>query len=83
MADQRIDFSRYTGGSDSEGVSRQQNPQREIRPQAEKERAPDYHQRSVEKKAARNGQGHGLEEGRGKRIWTTHRLQNGEATATR
>jgi hypothetical protein len=49
MADQRIDFSRSTGGPEPEDVNRHRNPQRETRPQAEKERAPDTHQRTAEK----------------------------------
>jgi len=48
MADIKIDFSRYTGGAENEDVSKKQNPQREIRPQAEKERAPDTVQRVAE-----------------------------------
>jgi hypothetical protein len=46
MADERINFSRF---AESEGVSQQQHPQRETRTQAEKERAPDYHQRAKER----------------------------------
>jgi hypothetical protein len=46
MADQRIDFSQR---AESEEVSKKQHPQRETRGQAEKERAPDYHQRVAEK----------------------------------
>lgn len=46
MADQRIDFSRNT---ESEGVSHQIQPQRETRPQVEKERAPDTTQRTAER----------------------------------
>jgi len=46
MADQRIDFSRNV---ESEGVSHQVQPQRETRPQAEKERAPDTYQRNLER----------------------------------
>jgi hypothetical protein len=46
MADQRIDFSRT---AESEGVSHQQQPERETRPQPEKERAPDYTQRRAER----------------------------------
>lgn len=49
MADQRIDYSRYTGGMESEGVSQQKHPERQTRPQAEKEKAPDYFQRSQER----------------------------------
>jgi hypothetical protein len=46
--DERIDYSRFTGGVEHEGVNRQKNPDREIRPQSEKERAPDYTQRRAE-----------------------------------
>jgi hypothetical protein len=46
MADERIDFSRV---EESEAVSHQLRPQRETRPQAEKERAPDYTQRAAER----------------------------------
>jgi hypothetical protein len=49
MADERIDYSRFTGGVEHEGVSRQKHPERETRPQAEKEHAPDYTQRVAEK----------------------------------
>jgi len=49
MADSKIDFSRFTGGAETGEVSRQQNPQREVRPQSEKERAPDYYQRTQER----------------------------------
>jgi len=49
MADERIDFSRFTRSAINEEVSKKENPQREIRPQAEKERAPDYTQRVAEK----------------------------------
>jgi hypothetical protein len=44
--DARIDYSRFT---ETEGVSRQQVPERNVRPQAEKERAPDYFQRTQER----------------------------------
>jgi hypothetical protein len=43
--DNRIDFSRYR---QSEEVSRQLDPQR-LRPQAEREHAPDYFQRRSER----------------------------------
>lgn len=43
---ERIEFSRF---AESEDVSRKQHPQRETRPQAEKERAPDYYQRTKER----------------------------------
>ena len=49
MADQRIDYSRFTGGVEPEGVSHQKHPERETRPQAEKERAPDYTRRTQER----------------------------------
>jgi hypothetical protein len=51
MADQHIDYSRYTGGVESEGVSHQKHPERHTLPQAEKERAPDYFQRSQERES--------------------------------
>ena len=45
----KIDFSRFTGiraesggRAENEQVSRHQHPERETRPQAEKERFPDY-----------------------------------------
>ncbi len=44
--DNRIEFSRF---AESEDVSRAKHPQRETRPQSEKERAPDYYQRSQER----------------------------------
>jgi hypothetical protein len=49
MADERIDFSRFTRSAVNEEVSKKENPQREIRPQTEKERAPDTTQRVAEK----------------------------------
>jgi hypothetical protein len=49
MADQRIDYSRFTGGHEPEGVSHQKHPERETRPQAEKERASDYTRRTQER----------------------------------
>lgn len=45
MSDNRIDFSRYR---ESEEVSRQADPQR-VRPQAERERVPEYFQRTKER----------------------------------
>lgn len=42
---ERIDFSRYR---ENEEVTRQIDPQR-VRPQAEREQAPDYFQRSKER----------------------------------
>jgi len=42
MADQRIDFKKE---AESEGVAYQNQPQRETRPQLEKELRPDYYQR--------------------------------------
>jgi hypothetical protein len=45
MADKLIDFSRYR---ETEEVCRQANPER-VRPQAERERAPDYSQRRSER----------------------------------
>jgi hypothetical protein len=49
MADQRIDYSRFTGVLEPEGVSHQKHPERETRPQPEKERAPDYTRRAMER----------------------------------
>lgn len=49
MADERIDFSRYTGSVESEGVSQNLHPERETRPQPVKEANPDYYRRSLEK----------------------------------
>lgn len=46
--DDRIDFSRYRDNPHHEEVSRQVDPQR-IRPQAERERVPDYFQRTKER----------------------------------
>jgi len=46
MADERIDFTR---AAESEGVSHHIHPERETRPQAEKERAPDTYQRTAER----------------------------------
>jgi hypothetical protein len=47
MANNRIDFSKYLSNTraESECVSRHMNPQRETRPQSEKEQSPDYFQR--------------------------------------
>lgn len=47
MADNRIDYSRFTGVESEE--SRAQSPARHLRPQPEKERAPDYFQRQQER----------------------------------
>jgi hypothetical protein len=47
--DDRIDFSRYRDGAYQEEVSRHKHPERETRPQPEKERAPDYFQRTRER----------------------------------
>lgn len=47
--DTRIDYSRFTGGSQSEEVARHLDPRRELRNPAEKERSPDYFQRSQER----------------------------------
>jgi hypothetical protein len=44
MADQRIDFSCRTENED-----RQLRPERETRPQVDKEKAPDYYNRQLEK----------------------------------
>ncbi len=43
------DFSKYTGSGQGEDAKREQAPQEQLRPQAEKERAPSYFQRSQEK----------------------------------
>jgi hypothetical protein len=44
-----VDFSRFTGCAESEGVSHQINPERDTRPQAERERNPDAFQRLQER----------------------------------
>lgn len=44
-----VDFSKYTGGAESEEVRRQQHPQSQVRPQSERERAPDTFQRAQER----------------------------------
>jgi hypothetical protein len=44
--DERIAYSRY---AESDEVSRQQKAERETRPQAEKERAPSFYQRTRER----------------------------------
>ena len=45
----RIDFSEFTRVQpENNEVARQMNPQRETRPQADKEQNPDYHQRKRE-----------------------------------
>jgi hypothetical protein len=56
MESKRIDFSHFTGvraasggRAETEETSKAMNPSRETRPQSEKERHPDYHQRRVEK----------------------------------
>lgn len=41
---ERIDLSRFTGVAQNEEVARQNDPRRELRPPAEKEK-PDYFQR--------------------------------------
>ena len=43
------DFSKYTGRSENEDAQRAQLPAQHLRPQAEKERAPDYFQKSQER----------------------------------
>lgn len=48
MADKIIDYSRFTGAESAEAV-RQLDPRRELRSQADKERVPDYFQRSQER----------------------------------
>jgi len=45
MADERIDFSR---AAETEAVCHQRRPERETRPQAEKERAPDTYRKTLE-----------------------------------
>jgi hypothetical protein len=48
--DPKIDLSKYVRPLPENGeVCRQITPQRETRPQAEKERAPDYFQRTQER----------------------------------
>ena len=47
--DSRIDYSRFTGGAESVEVSRQQQPQQQLRPQAEIERNPTYFQKQQER----------------------------------
>jgi len=48
----RIDFSEFTRVQpENNEVARQMNPQREARPQADKEQNPDYHQRKSETRA--------------------------------
>ena len=58
------DFSQFTG-HETEEVSKIVNPQREIRPQAEKERSPDYFQRQKEQDGRSEWSGGGWG-GRGK-----------------
>ncbi len=48
MGDEGGDFSRFTGAHDGE-VNRQLDPRRELRSPAEKERTPDYFQRTQER----------------------------------
>jgi hypothetical protein len=46
----RIDFSEFTRvHPENNEVARQMNPEREARPQADKEQNPDYHQRKSER----------------------------------
>jgi len=54
-SNQTIDLSRFTGiraesggRAENEHTSKIMNPQRELRPQSEKERFPDYQQRKSE-----------------------------------
>jgi hypothetical protein len=47
--DSRIDYSRFTGGAESAEVSRQQQPQQQLRPQLEIERNPTYFQKQQER----------------------------------
>ncbi len=47
--DDTVKFSRF---SDSDETSRQKQPERETRTQAEKERAPSFYQRSREREGA-------------------------------
>ena len=48
MADKVIDFSRFTGAQNDE-VARQNDPRREMRSPGDKERSPDYFQRTQER----------------------------------
>lgn len=43
------DFSKFTGGAESEDARRQQFPAQQLRPQSERERAPDAFQRAQER----------------------------------
>ncbi len=43
------DFSKYTRSSIEDEATRAQMPEAHLRPQAEKERAPDYFQRQQER----------------------------------
>jgi hypothetical protein len=47
----KVDFSRFTGSrtAESDEVARQQNPQQQLRPQAEIEARPTYHQKQAER----------------------------------
>jgi hypothetical protein len=45
----QIDYSRFTGVAENQEVSRQKNPEQQLRPQAERERSPDYSQRTQER----------------------------------
>jgi hypothetical protein len=47
--DARIDFSGFTGTGESEEVTRGLDPKRELRSPSDKERTPDYFQRSQER----------------------------------
>lgn len=47
--DSRIDYSRFTGGSQSTEEGRQQEPRQQVRPQAEIERNPTYFQKQQER----------------------------------
>ena len=51
MADETIDFSRFTKNRATENVevSRQQNPQQQTRPRAEIERQPTFFQKTQER----------------------------------
>lgn len=51
---EHIEFSRF---ADSDEVRRQNEPQRETRPQPEKERHPDYFQKQQEKEGGRTWAG--------------------------
>lgn len=64
MADERIDYSSFTGSrseiggrAESEGVSHQLQPQRETRSRRDIEAHPDYTQRKAEREGRSNWSG--------------------------